>query len=145
MTNNLGEYETSPTHHSGETLSTAASRWNTPTEGNSRGNKTRDDGSALLPGQAAQWMTPRATEGEKASPNSRDSAGSVHLTPLARDGKGRTNDSRSAPSLPDQIARPSSGPTGFLNPAFVEALMGLPIGWTDCEPAEMGLFRRRRR
>jgi hypothetical protein len=29
-----------------------------------------------------------------------------------------------------------SGIRGPLNPAFVEEIMGFPIGWTDCEPSE---------
>jgi hypothetical protein len=31
---------------------------------------------------------------------------------------------------------------GQLNPNWVEWLMGWPIGWTDCEPLEMGRFRK---
>jgi hypothetical protein len=31
---------------------------------------------------------------------------------------------------------------GPLNPAFVEAMMGLPIGWTDCASSATGLFRQ---
>jgi hypothetical protein len=36
-------------------------------------------------------------------------------------------------------------PSLVLNPCFVEALMGLPIGWTDCERAVMPSCRSKRR
>lgn len=35
--------------------------------------------------------------------------------------------------------------TLVLNPRFVEALMGVPLGWLSCEPVETESFRRWRR
>jgi len=32
--------------------------------------------------------------------------------------------------------------SGALNPEFVSWMMGLPIGWTSCEPLEMQSFRQ---
>jgi hypothetical protein len=37
-----------------------------------------------------------------------------------------------------------SKPTA-LNPAFVEALMGFPVGWTVLEPSEMPSSRKSRK
>ena len=92
---------------------------------------------------AVKWATPRATEGEKGGPNGRDGSGSLHLaaqsaawpTPNASDDKGastRTEGRERPPAdddLPTRIARSASGLV--LNPVFVEALMGWPLGWTD--------------
>ncbi len=47
----------------------------------------------------------------------------------------------SLPSLPDQTTptggRATSANTRVLNPLFVEALMGWPIGWSACDSLEM--------
>lgn len=114
----------------------------TPTGGSvSRGHDRVDE--LLLTGQAQAWATPRATEGEKGGPNGRDGSGSLHLaaqsaawpTPNASDDKGastRTEGRERTPAdddLPTRVARSASGLV--LNPVFVEALMGWPLGWTD--------------
>lgn len=88
---------------------------------------------------AVQWATPRATEGEKGGPNGRDGSGSAHLasqaatwpTPVANDGKGAQPVERPEgdDSLSTRVARSARGLV--LNPVFVEALMGWPLGWTD--------------
>lgn len=59
-----------------------------------RARRIRDSGSS---GSRSGWATPRASDGAKSSPNSRDGSGSLHLpgqmaragwaTPCARDGK----------------------------------------------------------
>jgi len=52
-------------------------------------------------------------------------------TIIRKDGKDRTNDRL-------DYAVEQSGPIGgLLNPQFVEAMMGLPIGWTDLNASEM--------
>jgi len=57
-------------------------------------------------------------------------------SPNARDWKGMSAKSwrermkgDRTPTLPDQIG-------GTPHPEFVEALLGFPIGWSDCEPSE---------
>lgn len=118
-----------------------AVKWATPTTpggGAATRSGARGD-ELLLPGQAAAWATPRATEGEKGGPNGRDGSGSAHLasqaatwpTPVANDGKGPQPVERPAgdDSLSTRVARSARGLV--LNPVFVEALMGWPLGWTD--------------
>jgi hypothetical protein len=57
------------------------------------------------------------------------------LTPTANDWKGRTNweaKGRHGPQrLPDLIP---TGAATYLNPSFVEEMMGFPVGWTVSEP-----------
>jgi hypothetical protein len=67
------------------------------------------------------WPTPQRRDG----------------TPRGSQGKRFTNPGRSY-DLPDAVDhRGSSGP---LNPAWVEWLMGWPIGWTDLNPLETARF-----
>ncbi len=101
-----------------------------------------------------KWPTPRAQE-----PGSNAATHGVGLkeivtrhwaTPTARDWKdgvihnsnaeSRSNLSRQAPrTLKDGGVTSNTGLT--LNPLFVEALMGWPIGWTDCASAVTGSSR----
>jgi hypothetical protein len=56
-------------------------------------------------------------------------------TPQARDCKGAFTAHRQGGddlSRQAQTRPQSDGQSGVLNPAFVEILQGLPIGWTDC-------------
>ena len=84
------------------------------------------------------------THGQEAQ----ETATSQWATPTARDWKDgalinskaqtRSNLSRQAPRM--QKAGGSTSSTGLtLNPLFTEALMGWPIGWTDCAFAGMAL------
>ena len=83
-------------------------------------------------------------------------------TPTARDWKGPTNENRKAPALPDQVedlpdpSRPRQETASggritsgreVLSPEFVEALLGLPIGWTAFAPlvTESSLYPLRMR
>ncbi|WP_029422101.1 hypothetical protein [Alicyclobacillus macrosporangiidus] len=52
-------------------------------------------------------------------------------TPAAQDAKNATlpESQKTRDTLPGDVAR--SGAKGALNPDWVEALMGLPVGWTD--------------
>lgn len=50
-------------------------------------------------------------------------------TPNARDGKGKSGPHWNHETLPDAAG-------GKLNPAWVEWLMGFPLGWTDLEDSE---------
>jgi len=54
------------------------------------------------------------------------------LTPCASDWKGRTNWQAAGRNGPQRLS--DSLPTGagmYLNPSFVEEMMGYPVGWTD--------------
>jgi hypothetical protein len=57
------------------------------------------------------------------------------LTPTASDWKGRTNWQAAGRNGPQRLA--DSVPTGggmYLNPSFVEEMMGFPVGWTALKP-----------
>ena len=57
------------------------------------------------------------------------------LTPTASDWKGRTNWQSAGRNGPQRLS--DSLPTGggmYLNPSFVEEMMGFPVGWTASEP-----------
>jgi hypothetical protein len=114
---------------------------------------TMHPGTMLLDAVRA-WSTPRATEGEKGGPSGRDGSGSPHLCSVAADfptpsateygssqnginGKGGEFERPSAgtPSLSTAARKGAlpGGAKGVLNPGFVEALMGWPLGWSDPE------------
>lgn len=65
-------------------------------------------------------------------------SGEMFATPQARDYRSgsldRWNDPRRSRNLNDQVG-------GLLNPAWVEWLMGWPIGWTELQPLGMDKFR----
>ena len=70
----------------------------------------------------------------KPNPNLETVMGQL-LTPTASDWKGRTNWQAAGRNGPQRLA--DSVPTGggmYLNPSFVEEMMGYPTGWTACEP-----------
>jgi hypothetical protein len=86
--------------------------------------------------------TPRASDGEKGGPNQVQGgvpslsamAARFMPTPAARDWKdGLTpkRHSRNSPTVAVAVAE--AGHPGYLNPHFVEAMQGFPIGWTNCE------------
>lgn len=102
----------------------------------------------------AHWPTPRAQEPGSNAPTHglglKEAATRQWSTPTARDWKDgsminskvktRSNLSRQAPRM--QKAGGTSSDTGLtLNPLFVEALMGWPVGWTDCASAVMASSR----
>ena len=73
-------------------------------------------------------------EGER-FPNLETVIGRQLLTPCASDWKGRTNWVAAGRNGPQRLA--DSVPTGggmYLNPSFVEEMMGFPVGWTDLKP-----------
>ena len=57
-------------------------------------------------------------------------------TPTASDSKTHWNDKKRFDSLTAEINREKSEPTGQLNAAWVEALMGYPPGWTSLDDGE---------
>ena len=102
------------------------------------------------------WPTPRASDGNKPSAGKRKAADLTHAsrmwpTPAARDAKGANSREHVEKNgtgrmhmdqlanftvhspLPPGTLRPGTNTSATprtLNPAFVEALMGWPTGWT---------------
>ena len=73
-------------------------------------------------------------EGER-FPNLETVIGRQLLTPCASDWKGRTNWEAAERHGPQRL--PDCLPTGaatYLNPSFVEEMMGFPVGWTVLKP-----------
>jgi hypothetical protein len=68
------------------------------------------------------WPTPRASDGDKGSPNQKGSRGDL--------------------TLPSAVRQDQS--TGSLNPEWVEWLMGYRVGWTELSPWAMQWFRSAR-
>ena len=123
-------------------LDRQARTWRTPDAPTSGGVRTRKSSigkghQIALGEQVAQWPTPAA----------RDSKNPNALCYADRGGKRRGEQLPNfvrhyfPPVLPISTdgAR-SSGGGRKLNPAFVETLMGLPLGWTASEPLETELF-----
>jgi hypothetical protein len=136
------------TNGAGMPLAIASQLWPTPTMGDSKASGHRQD-----------TRTPTSHEGTTLS----DAIHKRWPTPAARDHKGQDMPGRDGgESLPDllmrwpiAISRPAqtTAPAGkhisperrTLNPLFVEALMGWPIGWTGCDSLGMEWFRWWRR
>jgi hypothetical protein len=135
------------------------STWPTPTtrDWKDTGNMENVPENFLLGRVAANWSTPRATDGEKGGPNQAFGAGGIPLpaqaqqwaTPSMADTTGgrmsRSGDRSNEPllkgqantlvsSLPDPVIYAVGGIPSkerrSLNPLFVEWLMGWPPGWT---------------
>jgi len=64
-------------------------------------------------------------------------------TPVVNDAKNANlpNAAQERDCIPGYLIR--NGYSGKLNPQFIEALMGFPIGWTDCDVLEMPLCHSR--
>ena len=82
------------------------------------------------------WPIPRANDGEKRGEIANDirsglPAAAKHWpTPTSRDWKS----GKASQATMDRNARPLSEVVGgTLNPMWVEWLMGVPLGWTDCD------------
>jgi hypothetical protein len=132
----------------GTPLAIAAKQWPTPTAADSRASGgmyattgshafgvTLTDATVRL----QMWPTPTAAEGVKIG--SAANYGQIGLSnhpaivglPQRPPGQ-KSRRSRQAPTAPTGATTSRSG--RILNPLFVEALMGWPIGWTDCGCAE---------
>ena len=93
---------------------------------------------------ARDCSTPMATEGNKPSAGNREtleqtSVSQMWMTPTARDQKDGATTLANTPVngllgrqdlVTPMAGRDTSEPRRTLNPAFVEALMGWPTGWT---------------
>lgn len=133
----------------------------TPTASRYGRNKSRSEGAAerlSLDAMASRDMWPTPTvHGNHNAPRPGTKSGTglstavkMWQTPVADDAanrkKGKWN-SRGEPKLSAQAKLypgHSTQPTepGPLNPAWVEWLMGWPIGWTDLRPLEMDKYRQ---
>ena len=133
----------------GRLLAGEASTWQTPRENEAQGSGyQRDRGRkgaerATLTGQARLWPTKSARDYKGAnSPEHMDRPGKNHESQLPN---------FVFHCLPQGLATPglgekSSNGSRRLNPAFVELLMGWPVGWTrtDCALPATELSRWRR-
>lgn len=82
------------------------------------------------------WATPQASDAKRGRPEERDrSSGDRHST-LAND----VNAWRSLHGPSTEPGGSVGSPPVYLNPSFVEALMGFPIGWTVLERSETLVF-----
>lgn len=143
---------------------TSDTEWKTAVK-NQRGEYLARKKSALLTPEREssfwqRWATPRASDGDKGGPNQRGSKGDQMLpsqvmwrTPNAQSvnslrGAGQNPEIRKAQgrqvNLQDQIVglqdQENSNTNGKsraqLNADWVEQLMGIPVGWTDCAYVE---------
>jgi hypothetical protein len=151
----------------GISLQTAAALWATPTaqDSNGRDRHNQRDGSITLSllGQSKLWTPPRASDGEKGSPNqtqdglpalaSQAVTASRWPPPTVQDAEntgGPSQFDRNSIPLNAAVTVSHPGPTGslggmVLNPQFVEEMMGFPAGWTALDASEMRSFRKSRR
>ena len=107
----------------GANLKREAELWQTPSVADADGghaSRSRErEGELLLPGQAKAWATPKAAAGIKPSAGKRTSSDLSHQAQTTQGGRGS-----SKPTLG------SRQPSKRLCPAFVEWLMGWPVGWS---------------
>lgn len=132
-----------------DTLTAATKQWQTPTVGGGgqqcdliphRGHFLRPSGkkaTLYLEQQAAQWATPRSSPQEnRATRIYGTNTGIKHAEGLAQ---------QAGSFRPDRgiVRGGQRTPSGVvLNPRFVEALMGLPDGWTGLAPIETTAYMR---
>ena len=129
-----------------------------PKKGMSRTGMTPDGKKRQvgLENAIEMWATPQKSDADKNTPKTRYKNGGLHLigqilwrTPCSRDshpsvGQARQDASSKNGNLPG--SRLLSGKENALlalalNPDWVEALMGWPIGWTDLKPLETDKFQ----
>jgi hypothetical protein len=125
----------------------------TPSATSYGSNQSPSDGAAVrlsleTMARKGLWPTPRANDAEK--------RGNVAPAPDPRNGLVAAVRLFPTPDSSDRGARkdPKNGHqinlvdivgSRKLNPAFVEWLMGYPIGWTDCDHLETQSFRKSRK
>jgi hypothetical protein len=114
--------------------------WTTPTarDGDRRGGRepTKTKGGRSLRADLELWPTPTMSDangsGSRNTPGSKAHAG-VSLSDMVATGDSAGRRDRQTPTGGDAGSRPVAR-RWRLNPAFVELLMGLPVGWTVPEP-----------
>lgn len=144
-------------------LSSAAKLWTTPSASDSQRGGTitpRMTGSSLAQqvNTPSRWPTPTASlasKGGRITPRKGREGGTlieavsarIWPTPNASDSNKWSNQTLAERKAKKQQVRlntavaPEGGKGGQLNPAWVEWLMGWPIGWTELKPLEMARFR----
>ncbi len=137
--------------NSGDGLATAVKVWPTPqSHAAAPGNPERvgrfgtQHGGRNLNDEVAKWPTPQAYSSRDSRPpgiNALDIAvRNMYPTPNATDGKGPStrSEGKERPKcdddLPDAVA--AAGPSGTLNPQWVEWLMGWPPNHTSLLPTD---------
>jgi hypothetical protein len=162
----------SPT--SGDGLAVAAKRWATPTAADSEGTTShnhaclRREVRTWATPSARDWRDGRASETTmqrnarplneqvvSAWPTPNAGGGTGYMSGTHRDTWRPTLEGmaqgqravlhRGRPAPTTSKGGDNGSPPAVLNPRFVEALMGLPIGWTDCGPSETPSCRSRPR
>ena len=99
--------------------------------------------------QIEEWETwPTPTAGDSRAGGSRNAENAkahlgVSLSDKVATGDSRGRRGRATEKDGDGGSTPEDRPR--LSPDFVEALMGLPVGWTDCEVSVTPSFRSGRR
>lgn len=133
-----------------------ASSYGTNRGGGAQGREGKVRPSLEVIARQNLWPTPGASDGEKGGPGqalkgkpslvAQAIKVSAWPTPTVHDSKGGNTPKtygRHSESLAVSVA--SSGHQGFLNPQFVEVMMGYCIGWTVLGASEMQWFQSRRR
>ena len=105
-------YSTESERHEGTTLTDAVRMWPTPRASDTTGAGEHGDGGMDLRTRASLWATPAARDWKDGA----DPSENVETNGLL---------GRQAP----RTMKDGSGGAA-LSPAFVETLMGLPLGWT---------------
>jgi hypothetical protein len=109
--------------------------WQTPSVVDSSGRDytypsgDKDNPFPTLPGQAESWATPHVNCTTGAGTQGRDGGENLQTQVASHPAPLRTG-----------VDSPATSGRRSLNPRFVEWLMGLPLGWTACVPAEMQSF-----
>ena len=129
----------------GRSLGRAVRTWPTPTASDYKGANplTRPPGDDDLPTRLVrQWATPTARDHR--STRGSDATWEKNSRPLSEQ-VGHAESGKQTPPTSRQYPTPTANRrsglqshgvnviTETLNPAWVEWLMGFPIGWTDCE------------
>lgn len=95
--------------------------------------------------EALQREATIARPGRKKPANLRDQVSNMQNwpTPTVNDSKNSTlpPSQLNRDNIPGALLRTGEQPGGLLNPAWVEWLIGWPIGWTDLKPLETGRFQ----
>jgi hypothetical protein len=134
----------------GKTLPWAV-RWQTPVADdavNRTAGKLNSRGEPKLSAQVKMWPTPHgfSKDGRSNGPSGNELGRAVNrsIWPTPRSSP---NENRQTKRTPSQEAGEhglslAAEVGGSLNPAWVEWLMGWPIGWTDLSPLETAKFRQ---
>lgn len=101
------------------TRETGCGSWPTPTRRDYKGTNS-PEGLIRKDGKSRMDALPNAVK---------------YRTPQSRDWKGTSGGFQKGKDLPGQVG-------GHLNPAWVEWLMGWPVGWTELKPLETDKFQQ---